>query len=135
MLALGTQHGLARASGAAMNIVLAAHSREVKTSLYLALNTVSNITIVATAASTAEFVSYCHSFLPDVAIVETGLPGRPLPEVLTELEQSATPRRILIIGGDEATDLINGVAGTELLRDIDHLASILPELELENGIR
>ncbi len=116
-----------------MNIVLAAHTREVKTALYLALNATFDVTVVATAASTAELVSYCHAFLPDVAIVETGLPGRSLPGVLSDLETSATPRRILIVGGDEASDLASTHARTELLRDIDDLTAILPDVERENG--
>ena len=118
-----------------MNIVLAAHTREVKTALYLALNAAAEVTVVATAASTAELVSYCHAFLPDVAIVETGLPGRPLDEVLSDFEQSASPQRILIIGGDEASDLASSLGRAELLRNIDHLTAILPDLGLENGIR
>ena len=118
-----------------MNIVLAAHTREVKTALYLALNAAADVTVVATAASTAELVSYCHAFLPDVAIVESGLPGRPLGEVLSDFEQSATPRRILIIGGDDASDLASRFAKAELLRDIDHLTTVLPEVDLENGTR
>jgi len=116
-----------------MNIVLAAHTREVKTSLYLALNAAVDVTVVATAASTAELVSYCHAFLPDVAIVETGLPGRSLSEVLSDFETLAAPRRILIIGGDEALDLASTHPRTELLRDIDHLTAILPDVERENG--
>lgn len=116
-----------------MNIVLAVHSREVKTALYLALSGMSDVAVVATATSTAELVSYCHSFLPDVAIVETGLPGRSLREVLDGFERSVAPRRVLIVGGDDASDLANTTARAEPLRDIDHLASILLDLELENG--
>lgn len=118
-----------------MNIVLAAHTREVKTALYLALNAAAEVTVVATATSTAELVSYCHAFLPDVAIVETGLPGRSLREVLGDLETVPTPRRVLIIGGDDASNLANEFDRTELLRDTDHLTAILPDLELNNGTR
>ena len=118
-----------------MNIVLATHTREVKTALYLALSASPNITIVATATSTAELVSYCRAFLPDVTIIESGLPGRSLAEALSEFERSATPRRILIIGEDEASDLASGISKAEVLRDTDHLAKILPELEPEDGSR
>lgn len=118
-----------------MNIVLAAHSREVKTALYLALTGMSSVTVAATAASTAELVTYCHAFLPDVVIVETGIPGQPLSKVLSDLEQSAAPRRILIIGGDEASDLVGGIDRAELLRDIDDLSAVLPDLEPESGTR
>lgn len=118
-----------------MNVALAAHSREKKTALYLALHATPEVTIVATAASTAELVSYCQAFLPDVAIVETGLPGRPLPSVLGDLQQSETPRRILVIGEDDAASLARAVVKAELLQDIANLATVLPDLEPENGSR
>ena len=108
-----------------MNVVLAAHSRELKTALYLALNATPDVTIVATATSTAELVSYCRAFLPDVAIVETGPLGRPLPNVL---------RRILVIGENDARSLARGIAKAELLQDIADLTTVLPNLELENGV-
>ncbi len=116
-----------------MNVVLALHSREVKTALYLALNATPDVTIVATATSTAELISYCHAFQPDVAIVETGLPGRPLPDVLGDFQQSETLRRILVIGEDDATSLVRGIAKAELLQDTADLTAILPDLEVENG--
>jgi DNA-binding NarL/FixJ family response regulator len=118
-----------------MNVVLAAHSRELKTALYLAINATPDVTIVATAASTAELVSYCHAFQPEVAIVETGLPGRPLPNVLGDLQQSKTPRRILVIGEDDAMSLAREIAKAELLQDTTDLATILADLELESGSR
>jgi len=118
-----------------MNIVLAAHTREVKTALYLALNAAADVTVVATAASTGELVTYCHAFLPDVAIVESGLPGRPLGEVLSDFERSAAPRRILVVGENDASNLANEFGRAELLRDTDHLTAILPDLEMENGTR
>jgi len=122
-----------RDGAASMHFVVATHSREVKTALFLALNAVPTITIVATATSTAELVSYCRAFLPDVAIVESGLPGRPLAEVLHQFDTSTTPRRILVIGEDNAADLAMDVGKAEVLRDVDHLIATLPELELEGG--
>ena len=57
-----------------MRLVVAVHSREVKTALFLALN---GITIVATATSTAELVSYCRAFRPEVDCRERS--ARPSP--------------------------------------------------------
>jgi DNA-binding NarL/FixJ family response regulator len=114
-----------------MRFVVATHSREVKTALFLALNAVPTIAIVATATSTAELISYCRAFLPDIAIVESGLPGRPLTEVLRQLSDSAPPARIFVIGEDGASELARDVGGAEVLRDVDHLVATLPELKLE----
>ena len=86
-----------------LHLVVATHTREVKTALFLALNALPAITIVATATSTAELASYCHAFRPDFAIVESGLPGRPLRDVLAELVASRPDSRILLI--DEHAEL------------------------------
>lgn len=115
----------------ARRFVIATHSRDVKTALFLALNALPNATIVATATSTAELVSYCRAFLPDAAIVESGLPGESLTEVLHHFDSSATPRRIFVIGEDAASDLAADVGRAEVLRDIDHLMATLPQMELE----
>lgn len=114
-----------------MHFVVATHSRELKTAVFLALNTVPTITIVATANSTAELISYCRTFLPDVAIVESGLPGRPLADVLHQLGDAATPGRIFVIGEDGASELARDVGAAEVLRDVDHLLATLPELTLD----
>lgn len=108
-----------------MRTVVAVHSREVKTALFIALNAIPSVTIVATATSTSELLGYCHAFRPEVAIVETALPGKPLLDVLTEVERSMTPGRILVIGGDNAADLVGGNSTAEILRDVDHLMAVL----------
>jgi DNA-binding NarL/FixJ family response regulator len=78
-------------------------------------------------------IGYCHAFRPDVAIVETGLPGKPLSDVLTEVESSMTPGRILVIGGDNATDLVREGSTTEILRDVEHLMEALVDATPEEG--
>jgi chemotaxis response regulator CheB len=117
---------------AQMRVVVAVHSREVKTALFLALNAIPSIEIVATATSTAEVESYCRTFRPDIVIVESDLPGRPVSELLEEFEDSTTPRAALVIG-DDAERLVKGKDKASSLRDIDHLATVLPGIELEKG--
>lgn len=114
-----------------MHFVVAAHSREVRTALFLALKALPNATIVATATSTAELASYCRAFLPDAAIIESGLPGESLAAVLHQFDTSATPRRIFVIVEDAASDLAMDVGRAEVLRDVDHLVATLPELDQE----
>lgn len=113
-------------------VVVAVHSREVKTALFLALNAIPSIEIVATATSTAEVDSYCRAFRPDLVIVESDLPGRPVSELLEGFENSSTPREALVIG-DDAERLVKGKDKASALRDIDHLAAVLPGIELEKG--
>ncbi len=106
----------------ALRLVVAVHSREVKTALFLALNGLMSITIVATATSTAELVSYSRAFRPDVAIVESGLPGRPLDETLQQVDELMTAGRIFVIDGGPAE-----VQATkaEVFTDIDDLVAVL----------
>jgi len=112
-----------------LNVVVAVHGRETKTALFHALNAIPAITIVATATSTAELTSYCLAFRPDVAIVETGLPGRPLGEALLECSAMEPPIRTLVIGDDSASHLTEDIPTAELLRDVDHLLEMLPNSE------
>jgi len=117
--------------GHTMRLVVAVHSREVKTALFLALNGLDTVTIVATATSTAELVSYCRAFRPDVVVVERGLPGRPLIEAIPKLGESMRKGRVLLIDGDEALDLARSVSYVEVFGDIADLVAALPEPERE----
>ncbi len=106
-----------------MRLVVAVHSREVKTALFLALNGLMAITIVATATSTAELVTYYRAFRPDVAVVESGLPGRPLDETLQQLAELKTAGKIFVIdGGPEVVQATNA----EIFTNIDDLVAALP---------
>ena len=88
---------------------------------------VSGITIVATATLTAELVGYCRAFRPDVAIVESGLPCRPLGETLPRLSDSMGAGRILLVDCHGAIDIVNEMPNAEVFKDIDHLVSALTE--------
>jgi DNA-binding NarL/FixJ family response regulator len=110
-----------------MRLVVAIHGREVKTALFLALAGVDAVTIVATATLTAELVSYCRAFRPDVAVVESGLPGRPLSEALLQLGDSMKSGRILVVDGHGASDLVDEVPNAEVFKDIEHLVAALSE--------
>ena len=106
-----------------MRLVVAVHSREVKTALFLALDGLVSITIVATATSTAELVTYYRAFRPDVAVVESGLPGRPLDETLQQLAELKNPGKIFVIdGGPEVVQATNA----EVFTNIDDLVAALP---------
>jgi DNA-binding NarL/FixJ family response regulator len=116
-----------------MRLVVAVHSREVKTALFLALNGLDTVTIVATATSTAELVSYCRAFRPDVVVVERGLPGLPLIKAIPKLDESMREGRVLLIDGDEALDLARSVSYVDVFKDIADLVAALPEPGEEAG--
>jgi len=108
-------------------VVVATHTREVKTALFLGLKVMPRITIVATATSTAELASYCHAFRPDFAIVEGGLPGRPLSEVLTDLKTSNPNSRFLLIADQAQPTADLKLPEIEVFTDLDQLIATLPE--------
>ncbi|MCL1601115.1 MAG: hypothetical protein M3112_06230 [Actinomycetia bacterium] len=109
------------------HVVLATHSREVKTALFHSLNALSTITIVATATSTAELVSYSHAFRPEIVIVETGLPGHPLTDVLIELATAQSAPRVLLIGEDTGLRLHPDLPAIEIFADLELLIAAFPE--------
>ena len=110
-----------------LHLVVATHTREVKTALFLALKAMPALAIVATATSTAELASYCHAFRPDFAIVESGLPGRPLRDVLAELVASRPDSRILLI--DEHAELKTDLRLPEIdvFAALDQLIATFPK--------
>lgn len=108
-----------------MRVVVAIHSREVKTGLFHALNGLDTVTIVATATSTAELESYCRSFRPDVIIVERGLPGRPLADTLNRLDE-CTGRK-LVIDPEGAAEVTLDLTGSEAFEDVERLIAAIPE--------
>jgi chemotaxis response regulator CheB len=118
---------IATSSGAPTHVVVATHSREIKTALFLALNSDPMITIVATATSTAEMITYWQAFQPEVVIVESGLPGKPLGPVVAEIGSSAPGIRILVIDEHATADLFRNTTNVEVFTDLDQLISQFPE--------
>ena len=110
-----------------LQVILATHSREGQTALFHSLNAISTVTIVATGTSTAELVNYSQAFLPDIVIVEAGLPGLPLSEVLTELRTMRPPPRVLLIGEDARLEASPNLATIEVFTDLDLLMAGFPD--------
>lgn len=113
-------------NAAPVRLLIAVHTREVKAGLFLSLNGHPSATIVATATTTAELVSYCRSFEPDVAIVEDRLPGRPMYETLLEAQDASPKSRFLLI---EGTDLPTELRPprVDIFTDLDQLVSAIPD--------
>jgi DNA-binding NarL/FixJ family response regulator len=78
-------------------LLLAIYTRELKTAFFLALSEVSNIQIVATAANTAELLTFNRSLRPNAIVLEWDLPGKPMTEVYPVLAQDDPPPSIFIV--------------------------------------
>ena len=81
-----------------VRLLLAIYARELKTGFFIALSDESNIQIVATAANTAELLTYNRSLRPNAIVLEWDLPGKPMTEVYPVLTQAGSPPEIFIIG-------------------------------------
>jgi hypothetical protein len=110
-----------------LHIVVATHSREVKTALFHSLNAIPTVTIVATGTSTAELVNYTHAFRPEIVVVETGLPGLPMVDVLNELHTLNPNLRSLLIGEDSEVSPYLNIPNVEVFSDLDILISTFPD--------
>jgi hypothetical protein len=110
-----------------LHIVVATHSREVKTALFHSLNAIPTVTIVATGTSTAELVNYTHAFRPEIVVVETGLPGLPMVDVLNELHTLNPNLRSLLIGEDSDVGPYLNIPNVEVFSDLDILISTFPD--------
>jgi hypothetical protein len=113
--------------GPMLHVVVATHSREVKTALFHSLNAIPTVTIIATGTSTAELVNYSHAFRPEIVIVETGLPGLPLNHVLDELHTLNPGLRTLLIGEDTDVKSFLNIPNVEVFSDLDILISTFPD--------
>ncbi len=82
---------------------------------------------MATGTSTAELVNYSHAFRPDIVIVEAGLPGLPLSEVLTELRTMRPPPRVLLIGEDAQLKTSPSLSPIEVFADLELLIAAFPD--------
>ena len=111
-----------------MDVVVATHSREVRTALFIALNAVATVTIKATATSTAELTNYCHAFQPDIVIAESGLPGSHMSLFLQEFERLEAPAQIFVVGGDDP-GVTADIGKASVLRDVDHLLETISAIQ------
>ena len=82
-----------------MRFILATHTREIRSSLFLALNAMDHANIVATANSTGELINYCRALRPDIVVIEDLLPGSSLSEVVDEIRGLVEEAQILIVDG------------------------------------
>jgi len=109
-----------------VRLLLAIYTRELKTAFFLALSDESNIQIVATAANTAELLTYNRSLQPNAIVLEWDLPGRPMTEVYPVLTQADSLPDIFIIGKPSSEHHVRDLApDCDLYTDPEKLINAL----------
>ena len=106
-----------------MRLLIAVRSRDVRRALFLALSGIERVAIVGTATTTAELLSLCRALVPGVVVVEAGLPGQPLKELLRSVEELRLDCRVLIVDPLVHHEYEIAAGGFEVFSDIDHLAA------------
>ena len=104
-----------------MRFILATHTREIRSSLFLALNAMDHANIVATANSTGELINYCRALRPDIVVIEDLLPGSSLSEVVDEIRGLVEEAQILIVDGADSKAVAAKVPNVWEFTDIDVL--------------
>ncbi len=79
-------------------LLLALHTRELKTAFFLALSAEPEVQIVATAVNSAELLTYTRAFQPKIIVMEWELPGLPVSEVIPKLTATESGPKIFITG-------------------------------------
>jgi DNA-binding NarL/FixJ family response regulator len=106
-----------------MRLLIAVHSRKVRKAFFLALSGIERGEIVGTATTTAELLSLCTALAPNLVVVEAGLPGQSLEDLLRSIEGLRLDCRVVILDPlAEHQDEI-GAGGLEVFGDIDDLIS------------
>jgi DNA-binding NarL/FixJ family response regulator len=100
-------------------VVVAVSARELKTAIFLTLSNEPEIRVVATAANSAELLTFARSFQPAVIIYEMELKGEPLADVLLKLRQVSSDSKVLIISKPSSFDQTLDITTTNNIIRID----------------
>lgn len=113
-------------------VVVAVSTRELKTAIFLTLNSEPEVRVVAVAANTAELLTYARSFQPDAIILELELQGYPIGEVLEKLCEVSPESKVLIISKPSSFDQIHNLPAADNIIRIDNAPeTILRSLKSE----
>ena len=100
-------------------------SREMRSALFVALDSLDDVRVVGSATSAAEIVTLCRSLHPDVALVEQGLSDWDLTELLDAVVAPMSSGDVLVLSADADADVIDRYENAQLVGGMDDLASIL----------
>jgi DNA-binding NarL/FixJ family response regulator len=113
-------------------VVVAVSKRELKTAIFLTLSSEPEIRVVATAANTAELLTYARSFQPEVIILELELKGDPMADVLKKLSEVSPDSKVLTISKPSSCDQILDIpAADNIIRIDDAPETILRSVKSE----
>jgi DNA-binding NarL/FixJ family response regulator len=113
-----------------LRLLLAIHTRELKTAFFVALDSQPLWELVATAANAAELLTYSHALHPDAIVLEWELPGRPMAEVLPALAQTSPCTEISVICRPSSWQQVRDLAPTaRLYEDPEELIASLEALQ------
>jgi len=114
-----------------LRLLLAVYTRELKTAFFLALSHQPSVHVVASAANTAELLSYSRTFQPDAIALEWEMPGRPMADVLSTLTQTCPSAEVLIISRPSSRQQIHDLASrVSVFDDPEELLTTLEALKL-----
>ena len=100
-------------------VVVAVSTPELKTAIFLTLNSEPEIRVVAAAANTAELLTYARSFQPHTIILELELKGYPIGEALEKLCEVSPESKVLIISKPSSFDQIHNLPAAKNIIRID----------------
>ncbi|MGI9665727.1 MAG: hypothetical protein ACR2N2_01325 [Acidimicrobiia bacterium] len=112
-----------------IRVVVGIRSREVRTALFVALDSLQGMHVVGSATSAAETTTLCRTLKPDVAILEQGLSDWELDDLLDSVVEPIGSGTVLVVSHDNVTDVVNRYENVRLLDGIDEIS------EAMNGLR
>ena len=102
-----------------IKLLLAVHTRELKTAFFLSLSGEPEVKIVATAVNSAELLTYNRAFQPQVIVLEWELPGEPVHDILPRLSQAESSPKIFLVSKPSSQLHINKVISADNIITID----------------
>lgn len=108
-------------------LLLAVHTRELKSAFFFALAAKPSVRIVATAANTAELLTFSRTLQPDGIVLEWELPGRSMAEVYPQLTALADAGQVFIINKPSSDEQVRELAS--LANHFDDPESLVGALE------
>ena len=108
-----------------VRVVVGVGSREVRASLFVALDSIDGLKVVGSATSAAEAVTLCRTMQPDVAIVADGLSDWNLIDLLDAIVVPMWAGIVLVVSSDNTTDGLSAYENVQLVQGIDEIASLI----------
>ena len=106
-------------------LVVGIGNREVRSALFLALESLDPVRIVGSATSAAEVVSLCRSLRPSIAIVEEGLSDWDLRTLLDQLVVPMWEGQVVVLSPTSDVDMLDEYENVVMADTVGDLAPML----------